>query len=116
MSDTACKLIKEAVKAHIKEDGASNLGAYRDVITEVLHLAYKDRKVTNGKKDFNTRAMMKDMILIEGDSMFEEEVTNNEIEKICDIPKENLPTYINHEWETESGLQLFQQRLKGDDQ
>ena len=113
MSDKARKHIKEAVKAHIKDDGAGYLGAYRDVITEVLHLAYKDRKITKGKKDFNTRCMLKDMILSEGDSMFEEEVEKEEIDFISKILRRDLPTYINHEWETEAGLKMFQDRLKG---
>ena len=35
MSDKARKLIKQAVKAYLEEDGATELGAYRDVATDL---------------------------------------------------------------------------------
>jgi len=112
MSEKARKHIKEAVKAHLVDDGASELGKYRDVVLEVLHLAYKDRKVTKGKKDLDTRSMLKDMLLTEAFSGFEEEITNNEINKICKISKENLPLHLNDTWETEDGHQYFNEKIK----
>ena len=45
--------------------------------------------------------------------MFEEEIVNAELDRIAKIPKNNLPLYLNKEWETEAGLKMYQDRLKG---
>lgn len=41
MSDKARRLIKQAIQSHLNDDGASETGAYRDVVTEVLKFAKK---------------------------------------------------------------------------
>ena len=46
MSTKTKQLIRQAIKIIKEEDGASAVGCYRDVVTEVLHLANKKfRKV-----------------------------------------------------------------------
>jgi len=40
MSLKAKQLLKQAVRAFLEEDGASDIGAYRDCVTDILHLAY----------------------------------------------------------------------------
>jgi hypothetical protein len=113
MSDKARKLIREAVKAHLVEDGASDLGAYRDVVTEVLHLAYHNNKLNGWERTDDFRMFLKDTLLNEAFLGFEEEVENDEMARIAKIPKTNLPLYINQVWETEAGLKMYQNRLKG---
>jgi len=66
MSARAYALIKEAIDLFREEDGASELGAYRDVVTDVLHRAYEDHDINKGEKTPSVRLLLKNMILMEG--------------------------------------------------
>jgi hypothetical protein len=107
MSDKARKLIKQAIKLHLTEDGASDMGAYRDVITEVLHLAKKKFK------DETTLESLKYRITDEGFESFVEEQENNELAKVDRIPDKNLPLHSVDEFEFELSKERFIERLKG---
>jgi len=114
MSARAYALIQEAIQILREEDGASELGSYRDVVTDVLHQAYEDPEINKGEKTPGVRHLLKDMILTEAMSMFEEEIEDKELKKIALIPRDELPLHTNREWETEEGTNYFRKRLEGD--
>jgi len=113
MSDKARALIKQAVLIHEKKDGASDYGKYRDVITEVLHLAYNDSKLRSGNKNALYRNELKDWVVEAGFNGFEEEVTGTEVARIDKIKEKRLPLYLTKEWETNEGHEYYLERLKG---
>jgi hypothetical protein len=115
MSDKAKALIKQAIEIHEKEDGASDYGKYRDIITEVLHLAYNDSKLRSGDKNALYRNALKDWVVEAGFNGFEEEVMGTEIERIAKIKEKRLPLYLTKEWETNEGSEYYLERLKGKD-
>ena len=109
---TALDLIKRAIKLHA-EEGASENGRYRDVITEILHLAYKDSKLRgDNSKNALYRNSLKDWILDAGFNVFEEEVATAETLRINDIPKKKLSLYLTKEWETNEGEEFFLKRVE----
>ena len=80
MSDKARALIKQAAESHEKDDGSSKLGKYRDIITEVMHLAYNDPDIIGEKtRDHDLREDLKNKLCLEGFSVFEEELQNAEL-------------------------------------
>jgi hypothetical protein len=115
MSDKARALIKQAIEIHEKEDGASNYGKYRDVITEVLHLAYNDTKLRRGNMDEDYRRNLKDRLIYPGFDNFEEEVTDAEIASIDKIKEKDLPLSLTKKWETTEGSEYYLEKLKGKD-
>lgn len=106
MSKTAKKLIRQAVKAIDVEDGASVLGCYRDVITEVLHLAYK--KLGNRYSP----AMLDHWICSMGYDAFKEELEIIEMGKVKAIPNKNLPLHSVDEFQFDTCKTYFEERLK----
>jgi len=113
MSARAYALIKEAIDLFREEDGASELGAYRDVVTDVLHRAYEDHDINKGEKTPSVRLLLKNMILMEAESMFQEEIEDRELKRIATIPRDELPLHITREWETEEGASYYRKRLEG---
>ena len=87
MSKIAIKHIKLAVRAFL-EDGASEQGSYRDVITEVLHLAHK--RFT--KLDL---ALLRHWICTLGWDNFEEELQQAELDNVKKIPDSALPLHLD---------------------
>jgi hypothetical protein len=106
MSDNARKLIKQAIKLHLTEDGASDMGAYRDAITEVMHFA---------RKKFKDKSLdeLQERIINEGFQGFLEELELIEQQKLHRIPDKNLPLHSMDEFEFLTTQNLFIERLKG---
>jgi hypothetical protein len=109
MSDKARKLIKQAIQSHLDDDGASDIGAYRDVVTEVLHFANKKFKTG----PYSGLDMLRHWICGEGFSGFEEELEEEEANRLNKIPDKKLPLHTVDEFKFESVQQLFVERLKG---
>lgn len=116
MSDKARKLIKQAIQSHLDDDGASDIGAYRDVVTEVLHLAHKKFKTGNtyiSGRPYSNRDTLKLWVCGEGFSGFEEELEEEEARKLSKIPDKKLPLHTVEEFQFESVQLMFVERLKG---
>lgn len=117
MAKQSCEYIRKAIRIYRKTDGASDMGSYRDVITDLLHIAFNDKKLRknygiNGKKNnLNWIAHLKNQ-LNEAYLMFEEEREITENSMVQKIPIHNLPLHINEEWEFKSSRKLFEERLK----
>jgi hypothetical protein len=108
MSDKARKLIAKAIKIHCEEDDASDIGAYRDVVTEVLHLAYEKFK-TGPYSGVDLRHW----ICSSGYDAFLEELALIELDRLNKIPDKNLPLHTVEEFEFDSTKEMFEERLKG---
>ncbi len=106
MSDKARKLIAQAIKLHLDEDGASEIGAYRDVVTEVLHFAKK--KFT----EHSSEGLFHD-ICDEGYDAFMEELELGELDKLKKIKDKDLPLHKMEEFEFDSIKKMFEERIKG---
>lgn len=108
------ELIREVVRLYAEDQGASTFGSYRDVVIDLLHLASDDKALMKdtylatlkGKADLH-------QILDEGWSGYLEERQNNEIEKIGNIKRKDLPLHIHDEWEFEESKEYFKERLSG---
>jgi hypothetical protein len=112
MSDKARKLIKQAIQSHLDDDGASDIGAYRDVVTEVLHFAHKKFKTG----PYSGMDMLRHWICSGGFDGFEEELEEAELRKLNKIPDKKLPLHTREEFECESVQKAFEFRLKGEPQ
>jgi hypothetical protein len=114
MSDKARKSIEQAIRSHLDDDGASERGAYRDVlpllavVTEVLHLAKKKFPNLSNEELFH-------ITCDEGYDIFMEELELRELDKLNNIPDRELPLHSINEFEFESVKKAFEKRLKGDD-
>lgn len=99
--------LKKALKYYMEDQGASRMSSYRDAVTDILHLAFEDKdmrkewlKPDKGIKDnLNWDATLKDQMMWNAYSGFEEEREQAESFFLHDIKAENLPLYVNHEWE-----------------
>jgi hypothetical protein len=111
MSKNAKKLIRQAIKLIGEEDGASPVGCYRDVVTEVLHLA---------NKRFRTGAysgidMLRHWICSMGFEAFQEELEIIEMGKVNAIPDSELPLHTITEFQFLVCRTQFEERLKTGD-
>lgn len=109
MSAKAKQLIKQAIQTIKDEDGASDIGCYRDVVTEVLHLARKKFK----KGPYSNKDYLLQEICSSGFLAFDEELELLELQKLNRIPKKNLPLHTIDEFTFESIQKEFEKRLKG---
>jgi hypothetical protein len=105
MNEIALRHLRQAVKAYLKKDGASTIGAYRDCVTDILHLAYKE---TN-PKDLDT---FQSMISSSGFEVFYEELETAEVDKVNKIPDKKLPLHSVNEFEFDVAKTQFIERLK----
>lgn len=114
---TARKIVQRAITAYREQDGASNMGSYRDVVTDLLHIAFndyelrKEYKVSDKEDNLNWSSHLKDQ-LNEAYLMFEEEREQAENSLVNKIHREDLPLLINEKWEFESSRELYEERLK----
>jgi hypothetical protein len=108
MSTKAVRLIKQAIKLIEEEDGASKIGCYRDVVTEVLHLANK--KFRTGP--YSNPDMLYHWICSSGFEAFTEELEIIEIGKVDAIPDEDLPLHTIDEFKYLASKARFEERLK----
>lgn len=99
MSDKAVELLRQAVQEFLQTDDATNQGAYRDAITDLLHLAYKDEKIRKAFRE-NSRDNFLDYlfydILENGYGVFEEEAENRDMGDLIKFPIEKVRTYVTH--------------------
>jgi hypothetical protein len=99
---------KASDKNNKEEDGASEIGGYRDVVTEVLHLANK--KFNTGQ--YSGPNMLYHWICTSGFEAFEEELEIIEAGKVDAIPDDQLPLHSIHEFEYRANKTRFEERLK----
>lgn len=110
--------LKKAVKYFLEEDGATEMGSYKDAVTEILHLAFSDKKLRKNwiKPDRGARnnpnwdATLKDHLLWSAYEVFEEEREEAELRFLNSINKKDLPLHIDHPWEFVK--REFEERLK----
>ena len=110
MSAQAKQLLAKAVKVYIGVDGASSLGAYRDAITDLLHLATEDKTVLKENPGYPMQNLA-----IDAYGAYVEERESNEYERMMQIPDKDLPLHMNEPWEFDTVTQEFWKRLKGVD-
>jgi hypothetical protein len=112
MSLKAKRLLKQAVKAFLEEDGASDIGTYRDCVTDILHLAYKEARAKIKKPAKDTLDYLNHFICAMGFEAFQEELENAEIEKVNKIPDSKLPLHSMDEFSFDVAKTQFEERLK----
>jgi len=120
MSEKARDLIRQAVEEYQSGDGASRLGSYRDVVTDLLHLAAADKELKD-RPDDDKRGDLGNWVLEnlryiaeEAYDLFMEERENAELEKVNNIPLKELPLHIvRNKWEFDTSLIRIEERLKG---
>jgi len=104
---TAKDHLKNALKCYREESGASRMSSYRDVVTDILHLAFNDKELRKEWKvpdkgaaaNANWDANIKAYVIDNGYSGFEEEREQAEYDFMYGIKNDDLPLYVNHEWE-----------------
>lgn len=105
MSDKAKNLIRQALQLYQTDDGASLVGSYRDLMTDLIHTAFADEEL---RKEMSTPSIETEEALDywgeqieftfnEAWSAFKEEIEMQEHERLCKIPKKDLPL-VNDEW------------------
>jgi hypothetical protein len=109
MNEIALQCLRQAVKAYREGEGASVQGAFRDCVTDLLHLAHKNRSF----KDIDDDNLY-DRLCSEGYNMYLEERETAEYHKVSKIPDKKLPLHSISEFEFDSAKKLFEKRLKGD--
>lgn len=115
MSDKARALIEEAIHEYQSGDEATRLGSFRDLVTDLLHLASSDEILCaeqNNPPDWDGK--LEGLILTGAVGVFYEEKQTQEYEKVSAIPADELPLYIGHEWAWATSKQLFQERIKNE--
>lgn len=106
MSQKAKQLLRQAVRLYLVEDGATDLGSYRDAVTDLLHLARKKLGKTQSID------MLYHWICSMGYESFQEELENAEIAKVNKIPDSDLPLHKIDEFEFDAAKTQFEERLK----
>ena len=121
MSDKAREFLLKAVANYVEEDGASELGGYRDVITDIMHAAFDDMALRKrhqphanslAESNQNWDAFLKDQLVMAGYDAFQEERETAENKMVENISREDLPIYVNERWEFASSLQIYESRVK----
>jgi hypothetical protein len=112
MSEKAKRLLKQAVKVYLNEDGAGS-GGYKDAVADLLHLAAKDKRFLKAYPVWDGKFPMLKYLVDEAYDIYEEERTNAEIAKLDKIPDKELPLHIHDEWEFKDVEEAFMKRLKG---
>ncbi len=119
---TAKDHIRKAIKGYLEDHEASQMGSYCDLMIDLLHIAFNDKELRKEwlKPDKgitsnpNWTVTLKDQILGNGYANFEEEREQLESDFLYGINPEDLPLYINHEWEWEFMADEFEKRLKNE--
>lgn len=104
MSAKAKKLIRETLKAYQEEDGATEKGSYRDLVTDLLHIA--SMKKTYKGRDIHCE------ILDEAWDMYLEERKTKEQDRITKIPAKDLSLHLHDEFEFEESRSYLEERIK----
>jgi hypothetical protein len=112
VSIKARRLLVRAIKIYREEDGASEPGAYRDAITDLLHLATEDKQLLKDNPGYPSRGYVRNL-QDEAYSAYMEERESNEYKRMMQIPDKELPLHINESWEFDTVTQEFWKRLKG---
>jgi hypothetical protein len=115
MSHIARQHLQQAVKAYLEEDGASDMGAYRDAVTDILHLAKKDRRVFRSKAIGGSLDMLNHWITQSAFDGFQEELETAEVRKVRRIPQKKLALHLNDKFEFDGAIREFEERLKGEE-
>jgi len=109
MSKKAKALLKQAIALYLNEDGASDYGAYRDAITDVLHLAYEKFKPMKSLQPLQA--------FTQGSAWeaFQEELEQKEHDEINRLHQQKkLPLHIHKKWFFPTSKLYFDQLLKGE--
>jgi hypothetical protein len=118
MTHRGIAALKRIVKKYQDIDGASRLGAFRDTVTDLMHLALDDKELNKQHRKGQAfldwvNGTLYDMILSEGHNMFLTEKEDEEREKIEVIPKRMLLLYKTTDFNFETSKLYFENRLKG---
>jgi hypothetical protein len=111
MSAKAKKLLKQAVKVYLEEDGATELGSYRDAFTDLLHMAKKDRAIMKKAWD-DPYIYLKTNLVNDAFEAFVEESESIENALIAKLKTKNLPLHLDDKFHFDSSCKLFDERLK----
>ncbi|TRZ48562.1 MAG: hypothetical protein D4S01_10130 [Dehalococcoidia bacterium] len=99
MKATPRQLIQQAIQAFRDDDDASDVGSYRDVITEVLHMFVEDVCVRyHYTMDGELYPEAYPLIDVAW-SVFVDEKRNAELEKVNNIKVKDLPLHIHDSFE-----------------
>lgn len=114
MSDKTKELIREAIQEYQSEDGASRLGSYRDVVTDLLHLAHGSEILRAEQNNPPGRTWLTELhfLVQSAYDSFMEERSLAETEEVNQIPQKDLPLYIEHDWEFYTSTLRVEERLK----
>lgn len=120
MSEKARKLIRRAVKEYQTGDGATSLGSFRDVITDIFHIALDDPELK--EQHFNEVKMdhmgwvqfLYQWILSDGYDTFHTEREEAEHSRINQIPTKELPLHLSDSFEYDTSFELIEKRLKNE--
>jgi hypothetical protein len=119
MTKRGLQSIKKIVKEYWDIDGASRLGAYRDAVTDLLHVAFNDKilnKEDRCDRDFSDwDTFLFDSILGHGHGQFWEEKEQEEMELLARTPDKELLCLRMDDFNFTSTKELFEKRLKGED-
>ena len=118
MSEKARKFIQQALKEYEEGDGATSLGSFRDVVTDLFHLAVGNSELR--KQHFDKTKMdhvgwthfLYQWILRDGYDTFHTEREEAEHDRINKIPKKDLPLHLNDNFEYNTSISLIEERLK----
>lgn len=110
MSKKAKALIREAVKLYRDEDGASEFGSYRDVVTDVLHLFRADVDATGACPQSPSGPDIR-YVLDEGFVMYLDERRTAERKHLDEIPDKELPLHLDDVWEFDENRVAFHEKL-----
>ncbi len=106
------RLIRQLIKLE-ENDGAEGVSAYRDVVTDLLHVFHRDTRIPEKEKIALNSSLSFDTFFV-GRSFdeFLTELEDEENKQMWKIPKKKLPLYLNFSWKFESTREQFTERMK----
>jgi len=118
MTKQAIKALKKYVNDYQTRSGASRLGAFRDIATDLMHIAFADKELNETSRkgsDFSDwDSSLYDSIFSEGHRMFWEEMEEQEHTLVEAMKPKELLCFKIDDFNFESTKTLFEKRLKGE--
>ena len=112
-TSTIDRLLRRLIKLYVTKEGASPATAYKDAITDILHLYHNEtkRRKWGPTEDyiFNTTELSTN-----ASQEFIDEKEHEEYIKVSNINRKELPLHINDKFYFEDNRTYFSRRLKGD--
>lgn len=111
MSVKAKKLLKEVIRIYRDEDGATEMGSYRDAFTDLMHMVMKDKAVKLDRSG-DVYANIKIDLVNDAYSVFVDESESAENALITKLKTRDLPLHLNDKHQFDSSRKLLTDRLK----